>query len=65
MNKEEAQIKLEALEQKRIKGIGYHGYEWCDTPYYQELLAQMEEYRTIIMAPEPSKVSEATFRSKW
>ena len=59
------QQRREVVEKKIRQGIAKHGYDFYDMDEYLELL---EEKRTItdeIMKPEPSVVSEKTFKSRW
>jgi len=62
-NKEEAKQRLRDIRELRTRAIKIHGYDFCDHPLYDEMLARENELLEIIMQMEQSKTRESV--SRW
>ena len=65
MNRDEVKEQLNQLHELKQKAIQIHGYGFCDTPLYDEILEKENQLLTELMKPEPSKVTEEMFKSRW
>ena len=65
MDKQDIKDRLRNIREIRQRALKSYGYDFCDDPLYDELLARERELLDELMKEEPSMVSEETFRSRW
>ena len=65
MDKQEIKQRLNNIRELRQHALKEHGYDFCDDPLYDEMLARENELLDELMKEEPSTVSEEMFKSRW
>ena len=65
MDNQEIKQRLNNIRELRQHALKEHGYDFCDDPLYDEMLARENELLDELMKEEPSTVSEEMFKSRW